>query len=1139
MKKQQSFFLLMMVMSFSCTFAQGSYWKKITIYKPFPDSILLDTLTIPPYAWNAYQNEQELPKTCFFLNINTHVLHLDTACLSHYDSITIRWIPLGVNLSKPYFHKDTSIIQHQKNTLILLPSETPSKSKSSLLETGSVDKAGSFTRGISIGNRQDISTSSTLNLQLRGKITEDVEIDAAISDNQLPLQPEGTTQQIQQIDKMFIQLKSKRLLLTAGDIELSSRSSYFQKYNRKVQGFEFEGIAKHIFKKNDSLHYNIGASYARGKFAMMTLRPIEGNQGPYVLRGNDNELYIMVLAGTERVYLDGELLTRGQENDYIINYNTAEITFTNRVTIRSNSRIVVEFQYMDRFYGRYVIASQASYLLNKKWSFKLSTFEEKDTKNMPLEPLSDEAKAVLYAAGDSMNKAIMSGVRAVDWRSDVILYAMKDSMGYDSVFYYSTNPDSAKYLLYFTYVGEKKGNYIPAATLANGKVYKWVAPKNGVPQGSYAPIIKLVAPTKKSMVSLQSNFQLNSSIKLTMEYARSRNDKNTFSPLDDKDNQGNAMAILLHQKIKKLRLRDTTAFVENQIHAEWADANFSPIERYFPIEFERDWAVKKFSFPYQKIDLMSGLISKKISLRLRSSLLNVPTEFLASRTEFFSGWQFVHWNYFLHSAITYPLQGSNVPFLQYQHRFIWYWQKIKATLVHRGEMRWDKKNIWQDTNAFRWQEVLLSFQPKDTSKWMIKPYYKMRLDEKNIQSQFVKERHEHELGSIFSLMNFPTLQWQGQVSYHMIPSHTDSISLPQYTTLTSSYYQSFWKNFLVLSSRYENQIGRENKKEYFFVEVSPGQGTHTWIDYNNNGIKELNEFVVAQFKDQATYIKILMPTNTYINVFSSSIAGDAVLDARQLNIKQAWIKGFQNKMAIQTSNKTISTEQWKHYIPWSTLDSNVLYYSSTFREIASYKTTHGKWYVQYQYVQAKSRQNYTYGIEDQQAWQHDLSFTWFFFKTFMLENTLTLKEKNYQSEAAPMNNYQTTTRGIFSRFSYQQKSVWRTSLAFSYEQTQNALDSLQIFKNAIIFEHRHSLKSNGMISFKFSYINYRYNKDLLNSYLEYVLLEGLKKGQNFIWELMLTRRLENNIEISFMYNGRALPHESVIHTGSAQVRVLF
>ena len=112
--------------------------------------------------------------------------------------------------------------------------------KEQILSTPGINKTGNLARGISFGNTQNVFVNSALNLQLEGKLTENINLTAAISDQNVPFQPEGNTQQLQQFDRIYITLTAPQWSLTAGDVVLRGKPDYFLRYYKNIQGAAVE-----------------------------------------------------------------------------------------------------------------------------------------------------------------------------------------------------------------------------------------------------------------------------------------------------------------------------------------------------------------------------------------------------------------------------------------------------------------------------------------------------------------------------------------------------------------------------------------------------------------------------------------------------------------------------------------------------------------------------------------------------------------------------------------------------------------------------------------------------------------------------------------------------------------------------------
>ena len=55
----------------------------------------------------------------------------------------------------------------------------------------------------------------------------------------------------------------------------------------------------------------------------------------------------------------------------------------------------------------------------------------------------------------------------------------------------------------------------------------------------------------------------------------------------------------------------------------------------------------------------------------------------------------------------------------------------------------------------------------------------------------------------------------------------------------------------------------------------------------------------------------------------------------------------------------------------------------------------------------------------------------------------------------------------------------------------------------------------------------------------FVLLQGLRDGRNFLWNLNLDRQLVNNMRLSINYEGRKTGASRIVHIGRVQVAAVF
>jgi len=186
--------------------------------------LILDTLTVLPESLELFDEQGDvIPERNYIFAKNK----LAWTSNDKPKQIKVNYRVLPYDLYKSFNHIDTSRIEIDGKGDYIGFDLSPYEPQQGLIDFQGLDYNGSFARGVSFGNNQNLVLNSSFNLQLAGNLGDDVEILAAISDNNIPLQPEGNTQQLQEFDRIFIQLKKGKSSLTAGDYELArpNRSS--------------------------------------------------------------------------------------------------------------------------------------------------------------------------------------------------------------------------------------------------------------------------------------------------------------------------------------------------------------------------------------------------------------------------------------------------------------------------------------------------------------------------------------------------------------------------------------------------------------------------------------------------------------------------------------------------------------------------------------------------------------------------------------------------------------------------------------------------------------------------------------------------------------------------------------------------
>lgn len=361
-----------------------------------------------------------------------------------------------------------------------------------------LNATGSISRGIQVSTNASVSLQSSLYLKIRGSLGENYTVSGVLTERTTALQPIGNTRRLNDFDRVLVTIKGPAATVSVGDIDLQTRNGRFGNLDRAIEGLDLmasSGLA--------SVKASLGFSY--GQYHFQYIQGKDGKQGPYRLSGRNGEKFIIVIAGSEKVKIDDKTLQRGADGDYIIDYNAAEITFTQKRILSNNSRISIEFEYVPDIYlasysfGKQLMSGSISLGTRNASPFYLSANwqEFRDDETNPLGNAdADQLKGVFSVLADSVQTTWVSSIIPDSINGDYHL-------GTGNVLSYAGD-GLGEYSVNFSFVGLAEGKYRKElGAIEDYFVYDTL-------QGEYLPARKLLAPQSHAVLSVVGGARLGS-----------------------------------------------------------------------------------------------------------------------------------------------------------------------------------------------------------------------------------------------------------------------------------------------------------------------------------------------------------------------------------------------------------------------------------------------------------------------------------------------------------------------------------------------------------------------------------------------------------------------------------------------------
>jgi len=358
---------------------------------------------------------------------------------------------------------------------------------------------------------------------------------------------------------------------------------------------------------------------------------------------------------------------------------------------------------------------------------------------------------------------------------------------------------------------------------------------------------------------------------------------------------------------------------------------------------------------------------------------------------------------------------------------------------------------------------------------------------------------------------------------------------------------SLWKGTIRSSINYEIGSGQEPKLQYKYLPVQAGEGVYTWVaDLNGDGIPQVNEIEEAAFQSEADIIRIAIVTNEFIRTNNVLLNYSLRMNPRSIWYQKKGIRKFFSNFSNQSIFRIVRKSKDADGVsPWNPFQQNIadtslVSLTSSIRVALFYNRANPVYDLQASILDNRNKVILTSGFESrantEQTFRSRVNFGQKVSSIFLLSRG----KKGNDSEFFDNRDYIIEYYKIEPKITYQPFKNFRTILTYKFQDSKNILPEggEKAVNHNFSLETTFNKTSKSSLRLNLSFVKIQYDGES-NSSIEFIMLEGLRDGNNYLWNLVFDRRLAKNIQLSISYEGRKSGEANVVHVGRAQVRATF